>query len=90
MSFLFNIFKNKSDSLLWKDWNYNVGHNELIEDKYNSDIIALMNPLCKEVEKNIIMIYDLSSNENVTKVNDVYYVKSGEYEVYNINIINIS
>ncbi len=65
----------------WNDWNYKVGHDELIEDKYNSSIIAFMSPLMRVHEYDIKMIYSPDYNTNVTKGDNCYKIKSGTYNI---------
>tara|TARA_Y100000389_G_scaffold179541_1_gene193689 strand:+ start:8166 stop:8492 length:327 start_codon:yes stop_codon:yes gene_type:complete len=81
--------KEKDDEILknnnfWPDWNYNVGHEDSIEDRYNSDLIAFMSHIVEPEIPDITMIYKPKIN------NECYIIKSDDYLIYQFNEINIS
>lgn len=73
---------------LWKDWNYNVGHDDFICDKYNPDMITFMSNIMKPAEHDIIMIYNPESKD-VEIVDECYFVKSNTYIIGPFNNIYI-
>lgn len=76
--------------MFWKNWNYNVGHDTMIEDKFNSDLIAFLSPMMNPVEHDIIMIYNPSvNNEKVTQSEKCYEISQGEYQLLPTNVIYI-
>ena len=82
------MHNNSQQVELWKDWNYNVGHNDYICDKYNSNIIAFMSNIMKPIENEIIMIYNPKSKD-VDFTNECYFVKSNTYNIGPLNNIYI-
>ena len=79
-----------NDRNIWKEWNYNVGHNECVEDKYNSDLIALLFPLTPISLNETIMVYDPSLyNKKITKKDNSYQISHGTYDIYFFHEMNI-
>ena len=62
----------------------------MIEDKFNSDLIAFLSPMMNPVEHDIIMIYNPSiNNEKVTQSEKCYEISQGEYHFLPRNVIYI-
>lgn len=77
------------DKKRWEGWNYNVGHDEFIQDKYNPDIIAFMSSVSKVKEWGVVMVYDPSVNECVWSPGRCYNIQNGTYTIQQSNEINV-
>ena len=73
----------------WENCNYNVGHDEMIEDKYNADLLGFMSRFGIVTEPNITMVYTPVNSDNINIENSSYNIVSGCYNVYPMNQINI-
>ena len=74
----------------WENWNYNVGHDELIEDRYNEDLLVFMSRFGVVSEPNVTMVYRPVYNDNINIEESNYNIVSGVYKIYPLNQINIS
>lgn len=73
----------------WEDWNYNVGHDDMIEDRNNDDLIAFMSRYGVITEPNVTMVYTPIDNEHVKIEKSSYNILSGCYDMYPINETNV-
>lgn len=76
--------------MFWENWNYNVGHDGMIEDKFNADLLAFMSPIVKQVECDIVMVYNPSiQNATITLSEKCYKIAEGVYDCLPTNCVNI-
>lgn len=83
---IFAQFKLDKPSL-WTGWNYNAGlePDEYINDKFNSDIIALMSSLAPIEQINTTMIW-YPTNHN----KGFYTIQQGCYSIYSFHERNVA
>ena len=74
----------RQDKELWTGWNYNVGHDEYVQDRYNTNMIIHMSRLAKVKEHDITMVYD-PLRDGVKKSDNSYMIKSGTFNIFQTN-----